>query len=173
MRNLANYCSIDILKMAYYGLIYPHLTYGIRLWGSCAKFKFERVFRLQKKAIRVIAKLKPRDMCRDAFRQLNLLTLPCLYMLDVILYCRFHCDLVQGSDIHNYDTRSRNIYRTSQHRTTSFEQIPSQAGVRLINMLPRCIKDSPEPKKFKFKLKSFLISNVFYSVDEFTSCRWV
>jgi len=158
--------------MAYYGLIYPHLSYGLRLWGSCAKFRFERVFKLQKKAVRIIRKLHPRDSCRGVFRELDFLTLPCLYVLDVIMYCRFRCDLVQGRDIHGYGTRSRDTYRTNQHRTAAFEQIPSYAGIRLINMLPRSLKDCDEPKKFKVQLKRLLATKEFYSVDEFTTYRW-
>ncbi|KAG8258767.1 hypothetical protein J6590_025934 [Homalodisca vitripennis] len=32
LRNLAQYCSIGVLKTAYFCLIYPHLGYGIKLW---------------------------------------------------------------------------------------------------------------------------------------------
>lgn len=31
LRNLAKYCSPSVLKSPYFGLIYPHLTYGLRL----------------------------------------------------------------------------------------------------------------------------------------------
>jgi hypothetical protein len=100
LRNLAKFCSQDVLKMAYFGLIYPHLAYGIRLWGSCSKQRFERVFRLQKKAVRIIAKLDYRESCRNSFRELNLLTLASLYILKVSIYCRSKDMLVRGSDIH-------------------------------------------------------------------------
>jgi len=172
LRKLAKFCSLNVLKMAYFGLIYPHLAYGISLWGGCAKFRLERVFRLQKKAIRILAKLNPRESCHDAFRELELLTLPCLYVLEVSLYCRFRCGLTQGRDIHSYNTRGRDTYRTQQHRTSAFEQTPSYAGAKFINMLPRSIKDTIEPKKFKARLKDLLVSKAFYSVDEFSSCRW-
>jgi hypothetical protein len=34
--SLLRYCSKEVLRMAYFGLVYPHLAYGIRIWGSCS-----------------------------------------------------------------------------------------------------------------------------------------
>ena len=124
LRNLAKVCPRNILLMAYYGLIYPYLAYGIRLWGGCAKHKLERVFRLQKRAIRVIFNLQPRESCRDAFRELDLLTLPSLYIFYVVVYCRAECSLTQGSQIHNYNTRGRDCYRVQQHRMQHVRACP-------------------------------------------------
>lgn len=172
LRNLSQYCSLEVLKMAYFGLVYAHLSYGIRVWGSCAKHRFERVFRLQKKAIRIILKLNYRESCQDAFRELELLTLPCLYILEVVQYSKFHCELIRVGDIHDYNTRGRDSYRTQQHRTAAFERIPSQAGVRLINELPEGVKHLTDQKQFKARFKRLLVTKAFYSVDEFMACRW-
>uniref|UniRef100_A0A1B6HTM5 Uncharacterized protein n=1 Tax=Homalodisca liturata TaxID=320908 RepID=A0A1B6HTM5_9HEMI len=172
LRNLAKFCSFDVLKTAYFGTVHPHLTYGLRLWGSCSKYKFDRVFRTQKKAVRIISKLKPRESCKIAFRELGFLTLPSLYILDVTLYCQFKCELVQGREVHQYETRGRNNFRTEQHRTAMFEHLPSQMGVKLINKLPGDLKRINEPKQFKSRLRHFLLSKAFYSVDEFTMGRW-
>lgn len=62
------------------GLFRPYLlAYGIRLWGSCAASKFQRVFRLQKRAAEYLnSKLKPRESGWDTFGNLQLLTLRCL-----------------------------------------------------------------------------------------------
>ncbi|KAG8309360.1 hypothetical protein J6590_087938 [Homalodisca vitripennis] len=78
--SLAKYCPSQILMMASYGLIYPHLTYGLVLWGACANNQFLRVFKLQKQAIRIIAQLKFREPCKEAFKNLPLLTLPSLHL---------------------------------------------------------------------------------------------
>ncbi|KAG8252489.1 hypothetical protein J6590_056419 [Homalodisca vitripennis] len=43
----------------------------------------------------------------DAFRELKLLTLPCLYVLEVVSYCWTKCTVIQGRDIHQYGTRGR------------------------------------------------------------------
>ncbi|KAG8260163.1 hypothetical protein J6590_103097 [Homalodisca vitripennis] len=44
----AKVCPSQALITAYYGLIYPHLAYGVVLWGACANTQFQRAFRLQK-----------------------------------------------------------------------------------------------------------------------------
>ncbi|KAG8325026.1 Mediator of RNA polymerase II transcription subunit 25 [Homalodisca vitripennis] len=117
--------------MAYFGPVHPHLMYGLRLWGSCSKYKFERVFRSQKKAVRIISKFKSRNSCRDAFRELGLLTLPCLYILDVALFCRFKCEFVRGRDVYQYGTRGRDNLRLHPHRTATFKRLPSEASQEL------------------------------------------
>ncbi|KAG8317313.1 hypothetical protein J6590_029884 [Homalodisca vitripennis] len=105
-------------------------------------------------------------------RELELLTLPCLYILEVALYCRFKCELVQGRDVHQYGTRGRDNFRIQQHRTATFERLPSEVGVRFINKLPDEIKNLNDPKKFKARLRNLLVSRVFYSVEEFMMSRW-
>ncbi|KAG8244575.1 hypothetical protein J6590_019830 [Homalodisca vitripennis] len=123
------------------GLVHPHIMYESRLWGSCSKYKFERVFRSQKKAVRIISKFKSQNSCRDAFRELGFLTLSCLYILDVALYCRFKCEFVRGRDVYQYGTRGRDNLRLHPHRTAAFKRLPSEVGVKLINKLPDEIKN--------------------------------
>ncbi|KAG8296354.1 hypothetical protein J6590_058954 [Homalodisca vitripennis] len=61
-------------------------------------------------------------------RELELLTLPYLYILEVALYCRFKCELVQGRDVHQCGSRGWDIFRIQQHRTATFERLPSEVG---------------------------------------------
>ncbi|KAG8333295.1 hypothetical protein J6590_000422 [Homalodisca vitripennis] len=56
------------------------------------------------------------------------------------------CALTTGRDIHSYETRGRETYRTGQHRTGVYEHLPSQAGVHFINKLPNGIKNAPSPQ---------------------------
>ncbi|KAG8260437.1 hypothetical protein J6590_097317 [Homalodisca vitripennis] len=77
----------------------------------------------------------------DAFRELGFLTLSCLYILDVALYCRFKCEFVRGRDVYQYGTRGRDNLRLHPHRTAAFKRLPSEVGVKLINKLPDEIKN--------------------------------
>ncbi|KAG8264246.1 hypothetical protein J6590_014532 [Homalodisca vitripennis] len=106
------------------------------------------------------------------FRELGLLTLPCLYILEVDLYCRLKCELIRGKNFHQHGSRGRDNFRVEQHRTAAFKHLPSQVGVGLINRLPLGIKQLNETKKFKTRLKHFLMSKAFYSTDEFMMGHW-
>ncbi|WP_221936011.1 hypothetical protein, partial [Klebsiella pneumoniae] len=117
------------------------LSYGIILWGNCSNRELQRLFILQKKAIRIIGKLKFRDSYKTIFTQLGFLTLTCLYIFETILFCRYKCKLTQGREIHNYHTRYNNNFRTLHHRLNVFSNLPAQAGVKLINKLPENIKN--------------------------------
>ncbi|KAG8301339.1 hypothetical protein J6590_056032 [Homalodisca vitripennis] len=115
--------------------------------------------------------MPPQD-CRPAFKKLQLLTLPCLYILEAVLFCKSKCALTRGRDVHEYETRGRDNYRTGRHRTVVYEHLPSQAGVRFINSLPDFMKNVQTPKALKTRLKRFLASKAFYSVDEFLNYSW-
>ena len=166
LRHIAKHCSLPVLRMAYYGLIHPHISYGVALWGSCPNASFQRIFRLQKKAIRIILRLKPRESCRDVFKDLNILPFPCVYIYETIIFCRFKCDLVRGRDVHEHNTRGRNNPRVAQHRLNLYENLPSQAGVRFMSRLPDNIKHEINTLSFKKNLKRYLAEHCFYSIEE-------
>ena len=42
------------MKTLYYSLVYPHLTYGIEVWGSADDLHLNRLLILQKKIVRLI-----------------------------------------------------------------------------------------------------------------------
>ncbi|KAG8265936.1 hypothetical protein J6590_082760 [Homalodisca vitripennis] len=64
---------------------------------------------------------------QEAFKKLQLLTLPCLYILETTFFCMSKCALTRGRDIHMYETRGSAKYRTGRHRTVIYERLPSQA----------------------------------------------
>ncbi|KAG8237754.1 hypothetical protein J437_LFUL014297, partial [Ladona fulva] len=57
-RQLRYSVSRDILLTVYYGYFYPHITYGLLLWGSSPHSN--KIFKMQKRAVRIIA-WKPHD----------------------------------------------------------------------------------------------------------------
>ena len=54
MSRIKRYTTSSILRMIYNSLVLPHLYYGILAWG----FSNSRIFKLQKKAVRIMSKSK-------------------------------------------------------------------------------------------------------------------
>ncbi len=150
--------------MAYYGIIHPHLSYGLCLWGNCSETKIQRIFVLQKTAIRIIARLKFRESCREHFKALSILPISSLYILDTVLFFRSKYDF--GGQNNVYNTRNQNTIPPNYHRLTLYDKLPAEAGRKLYNKLPECIKSNCL-KMFKKNLKNYLTTNSFYNIAEF------
>ena len=65
LRKLKTHCSRNILPALYYASVYSHIRYGIVHWGTCSQIN--RVFVLQKYAVRIIAGVRRRQTCRSLF----------------------------------------------------------------------------------------------------------
>lgn len=155
------------LLTAYYGLIFPFLSYGVSIWGhESEKTKF--LFKLQKKAIRTIFRKPKTFSCRSIFKEHHILTFPSIYILNCITFfgkniSLFHNNLRQ----HRYDLRKRSDFSTERHKTAFYEKHTNFNATRLYNSLPVEIKNVRGMSCFSKRVKSYLLSNSFYSVREF------
>ena len=70
--------------MIYFSYIHSIITYGIIFWGNSTGSN--EVFKLQKKAIRIITNTDSRTSCRDLFKDLNILPLQSQYILSLAVY---------------------------------------------------------------------------------------
>ncbi|KAG8331430.1 hypothetical protein J6590_042199 [Homalodisca vitripennis] len=73
---------------------------------------------------------------------------------------------------YSYEARGKESYRAEQHRIVAFERLPSKAGVKFLNRLPEGLIQSDNLNQFKALLKRLLVSNAFYSVEEFMAGCW-
>ncbi|PSN36764.1 hypothetical protein C0J52_26089, partial [Blattella germanica] len=73
------YARLLVRVVIYYGHVYPHLNYGILLWGNHSSAK--SLFILQKRAIRIIHGAPPRTHCEQLFIKLGILTSPSITSL--------------------------------------------------------------------------------------------
>ena len=67
-RHTKNSLLIDTLKIIYFAYVHTTISYGIIFWGNSSAAK--NVFLLQKKILRIITDKKPRDSCRELFKDL-------------------------------------------------------------------------------------------------------
>lgn len=165
LRRLRAYLADEALIGAYYGIVHSHLTYAITLWGNSVGSL--AVFRLQKRALRIIARIRPRDTCRNAFTHFNILTLPCLFIFYSLIEIHRTTDqYVRHLAVHDHNTRFANNFVTirSRIRLASI----NRPNLNLYNALPTEMRDLPATQ-FRNALRNFLSSHAFYSVEEYFS----
>jgi hypothetical protein len=157
-------CGQEAARSVYFAYFHSIMTYGILFWGQAADSS--RVFILQKRAIRAILGTNSRDSCREAFKELNILTMPGVYIWECLLYARANLsDAPRNADFHEYNTRNRGDIRAVRHRLTKSCKSFTCISVRLFNKLPlevRLMRGSI----FGGRMKAYLVHKTYYSVDD-------
>jgi hypothetical protein len=151
-----------MIRNMYFSNYESCLWYGIILWGG--NNESNKIFKLQKKVLRIISGVSNRTSCRQIFKDYNILTLSSSYILEQICFIKKYKDLMATNlDIHNHNTR-RKLNLHVQHYNTVFKKSVINMGISLFNKT----QDQTKLKEnFKKDLKSFLLKHCFYSVDEF------
>jgi hypothetical protein len=168
LSKMSFYCDLTTLKNIYFAYIHSHIAFGISLFGATKKANLDIILKQQKRAIRIMLKLKHDDSAKDHFKQLKILTVYGQYILDTILYAKNKIDNhIPQQSFHHYNTRKKNSVRQNQHRLKFFEKRPSYAGEKFFEFIPEQIKNEKNLIKFKKLLKEFLINEAIYSLEEF------
>jgi len=71
MRVLTPLLSLDAVKLIYHSYFHSILSYGIIFWGNTPHSNI--IFKMQKKAMRIIIGIRNRDSCREHFGRLKIL----------------------------------------------------------------------------------------------------
>lgn len=165
MHTVKSQCSLEVVLALYFSCVQSVLAYGIIFWGNSSNWI--KVFKLQKKIIRIINGKDHRSPCRPLFKELNILSFPCLYIYKTILFSMHNISHNLNHNIHTHYTRSHNNIHTTTHRTIAYSQSPFYSGIKLLNSLPPDLRTIESKNLFKMKLKKYLIKNSFYSIEEF------
>ena len=84
MNKVKNILPTSALKILYYALVHCHIIYGIMVWGGAQTMN--KIFILQKRAIRTICKRKYRDHTEPLFKKENILKINDVFKLHVNLF---------------------------------------------------------------------------------------
>jgi len=105
IRNTKTYMSASSLKVVYYAFFFHSvMSYGIIFWGNSSHSSV--IFRIQKKAIRIMEGCRNRVLCRNLFKKLQILPLTSQYMLSFLMFVVQNKNLFLTNNAnHNLDTR--------------------------------------------------------------------
>jgi hypothetical protein len=75
-----------------------------------------------------------------------------------------------NSDVHSFNTRSNHDLHFPVAKLTVFQKGVWYSGIKIYNHLPPALKKlSHDIPKFKVALKRFLLTNSFYTLEEYYS----
>lgn len=165
---LKNTLPERILLMLYNTLVLPYINYCPMIWAhenNCTKIN--SIYKLQKRAVRIICKKGYREHAAPYFKKLNLLTINDVsrnQLLQFVFKSRhklipkaFQNLFITNDKVHCYNTRQANNYHLHTVHTNLRKQSPGFRGAKLWNELPDDIKESTTLPEFKHKVKSLFV----------------
>ena len=184
MYKLSPFLNPIMLKNIYYSLVYSHIVYAIHVWGSAGKSELDKIFILQKRAIRLISsKAKrpsipgPLASTNPMFYKLEILKINYIFTHQIAKFIykslfgdtpeNFHEWFKLNCDSHSYNTRSNytdinNIVKSNNilirsTRTSYGLKLIKVDGPKMWNSLPNSLRNINSLKKFVKCLKDYLI----------------
>ena len=136
------------------------MNYGIIFGGN--QPHSEKIFKIQKKVIRIITNSRARDSCRELFKKFEILPLYSQYIFSVLIFMIKNKDLFSTNyQIHNVHTRFKTNLHPPTANLTKFQKGVYYSGIEIFNNLGI--------KLFWNALKRFLLINSFYNSEEYFS----
>jgi hypothetical protein len=142
------------LRQLYFSFLYPYLNYCNVIWGNAADNILWPLFRIQKRAIRIIENIRSRDSTKQAFNKFKLLRLPEIYKFSVLIFVYkfknrllpiiFDSFYIENRQIHRYPTRNANQFRTPLTKSkvaACFVKKKTKIGTFKKDVIARLIKN--------------------------------
>jgi hypothetical protein len=151
------------LLTLYYSMIYSHLTYCIEVWGNTFTTHINSLFRLQKKAVKLIKSVPIRSPTAPLFKELGLLMLPQIHLhcslififkfLNGILPEIFNDFFIKNSSVNARNTRQNDLLYLPQCRTSLYQRSIKVWGVKEWNKIGASLDRHCSIHTFRKRLK--------------------
>ena len=153
--------------ISYFAYVESVLRYGLLIWGNSTDIN--KAFVCQKKCIRAIYGVPPDTPCRPLFKKLNVLPLPCLYILNVAIFVKKYTylftqtkDIVVGRTLRNMKL----LVHDECPKSESYARNCYSMCIKINNKIPDLLKELPV-HRFRKSLRAWLMTHLFYSTREF------
>jgi len=137
------------------------LNFGERPLMQIKLFKCKKIYSIYDNF------LKNKNLAKHCFKELGLLTVPCIYILRCLMFVKNNYqNLMNQQHEHNYNTRYNTNFQYPRHRLTLVQKTPQYFGRKLFNKLPQHLENIIKEDCFKNKL-DFLLTKMYNTVEEF------
>ena len=161
------YLSRNNLRLLYYSIVHPYLTYGILLWGSAYKKHLQKLIILQKKAIRIITKSEYNEHTPPLFKKVLIPTLMDLFKIQMgkFIFSYVHHELpvslvrifARNTELHSYPTRQCNDLHIRPVKTDIVFRSFIHQGPDIWSKLPANLKQAKSICSFGTRLRKYYI----------------
>ena len=168
LHKLNKFLPPKILKIVYTSFIHPYLSYGIEAWHGTFKNWTQKIFILQKKAIRALNKLEYNHHTNEYYKLNNIIKLEDQYKIQISNYIFRHLNsnidpetsakFEKNLIIHPHDTRHGEQMRVTRVNRSISKNMISHNGTKVWNSLPHSVKSSNSYYKFKKQVKEFFLN---------------
>jgi len=135
VRSMVQISNINTLKSIHYAYFPSLINYGIIFWDNSSNSG--KIFTLQKEIIRIMAGAQLRTLCRSLFQQLEILPIPCQYILSLMSFIINNQEILQtNTSIHNINTRNKHHLHRLNVNLSCLQKSTFYAGIKIFNSLP-------------------------------------
>jgi hypothetical protein len=162
----------ELLKILYFAFVYPHLLYGIEIYGNTYHSHIDKLVKLNNKILRILQNKPLRTHNIELYKSYDTLPLPQLHTYQILLFVHkfIHHPLQLPEALSSYFTRNNSIhnYNTREHGSLHLESIYTSYGKKVIvhkgsvlwNALPNHLKSTQSVSLFKNRLKNHIINEI-------------
>ena len=159
LHKLKKFLPYNVLKIIYASLVTPYISYGIEVWYGTFKNHTNKIFILQKKAIRAINNLEYNDHTTGYFHSNTILKLKDQYKSQISNYIYKILNSNIDNEIcsqlklnlrsHPHNTRCKEMLNVSQINKCKTKNSIFYNGIKIWNGLPNSLRNSNSFFKFK------------------------
>jgi hypothetical protein len=170
VRSVFHISNINTLKSIYFAYFHSIIQYGIIFRGNSSNSR--KIFTLQKKIIGIMVGAHPRTLCRNLFKKLEILPVPCHYIFSLMNFFVHKQENFQTNpSAHSINTRNKHHLHRPIANLSCSQKSAFDSGIRIFNSLPHSVTNFKNEKaQFKVALRRYLNAHCFYSVYEFLMC---
>ena len=168
MAHISQYIDETHVHRIYNSYIFPHLKYGVEMYGTAKAKYLKKLQTIQNKLLKILSKRDFRDSSRGLLKEKNIMNCKSIHMHFISLFVYKqqnnmlpniftnyfeHCHNIHDHNTRQVDSLSLNLFRTDSGQNTIMYK-----GAKYWNELPLVIRNANTLYIFKRLCKSNFLS---------------